>query len=1316
MPQSSRHKSHKHSKHSSKEAKDKDCSDSEEDVNMKEKSSRCDSTRAYRDSASGEKHKISSQARKGKDGKDLSCDGNGEASEEYMSSKRRKERALLNKERADVSGRVSGDRWDGAGEERGRSDRNLEKEINKVGSSKIDLKLKGSNNKGESLRVESKSKSKRHESGTGGESKEENVESLVVEKDESTSKRESKRKSERTSSEWREGKELMDKECWLDKDKKGGQESKYGDAEIKAMDRNLENNQSSQLGDFSADRQRKRGRENTAWDVQDDLRNPELEKELEKRMRRTREGFTNRENDDKRFSSRGHCSKDVKFSVERHMGGSSGDRYEGDGDRDDRHRNGKHREDADKEVKHRDIKHREDSDKEAIHIDDIYREDSNRDGRRRGEKYREDGERENRCRDEKYRDAPESERDGRCRNDKYSEGAERDSRDRDDRYHEDTGKDGRHNNDRYHEDGDKDYRRRERTYREDIGRHNRHKEEKHWDDIEKYSRHKDRKQGDDCDREKRHIDSKYGDERGSRDRFGDKSDAKHSKDDGYAGDCHSRKSSMYDEGVSQDDGIVRCGDDQGWRRSDDVEDYGNNRSAQDQRSDAEKKSAGSVRMDGLTDIGRSTSRNVDVQISSSHSRRRSSPSPSFHATREHNRLSNEIKYSDYAHEEKFQDKITSTRDYASSSGGAEKISSSQSLEKLGQKDSHLGELSAERHLKSDIHTSSLQPVYKSPSSSADRRHLSKSNVRRSRDIEDSAQCNSGSRDAKDYSGKEGRGSREPSMDIFPGDELSRADGDTLSVSSPFSRNSHLSSSAKSLLPPPPFRTGMDSRRRRIGEPNVGRVQGNAWQGVPNWPSPVANGFIPFPHMPPPIGFHSVMQPFPVPSVFGVRPSMDLNHSQNLYHMPDADRFSGHGPPMGWHNPVDDSRPLPLHGWNASNAVFSDESHIYERPDWNPSRTLPGGQGWETSGDLWNGPNRSASMERPSSSEKQNNFVRGVDEVSAGQNEQPQRDQQADGAHISQLSDSSEKNADAEAPHISEEETRNLAKMSRKDDVQFCHVYLSKLDISADITEPELFKQWASIVDTDQNIISDLEDSKILYMEQAVETQAVSPGKTSTVPLFAVKSDFVFRKAMSHYKRQTEVFRVVNEEKLSLLSVKVESIPKSNQEELNVENDKVEEQSPADDMQDIEDGIPNSNEKFEHRNCSPMVEGSSRDLHQKLGLPVSMKTEKSGELIPGLDHVNTDVDMDSNLDPHEHIAEKNQLSVDNKGSDTHLLAGIKEVPTESAGNIQELKSGHTKCGTLLNSDVSEACEGIMPESNESGLVNLNQLHNSPESTR
>lgn len=466
----------------------------------------------------------------------------------------------------------------------------------------------------------------------------------------------------------------------------------------------------------------------------------------------------------------------------------------------------------------------------------------------------------------------------------------------------------------------------------------------------------------------------------------------------------------------------------------------------------------------------------------------------------------ESKYRDYNYEERVR---PSTREYAGAVGGSEKTSSSRSVEKLGQKDDgHFGELSAERRLKSDIRSSPLQLVDKSPSSSNDRRQFSRPDVRRSIDIEESTQRSGGSRDWKEYTGKEARGNRELAMDVLPGEELIQADADTLSVSSPFVRNSHFSSGSK-LPPPPPFRTVVDSplilgsgeddgrgksniRHRRIGDPNMGRIQGNPWRGVPSWPSPMANGFLPFPHGPPPVGFHSVMQPFPAPPMFGVRPSMELNHP-GAYHMPDTDRFSGPGRPMGWRNQVDDSCP-PLHAWDASNPVFGDESHIYGRSDWDHSRNPPGSRGWETSGDFWKGPNRTASMEMPSS-EKENNSVRSGDEALVGQsiqlaqNERNQVDQQADSTDISQSTKSSEKN-DIEAPLISQEDTGDVAKMSRKDDVRLFHVYLSKLDISADLTEPELFDKCTGLIDMDQSISSDVDDSKILYIEVKVAANYV----------------------------------------------------------------------------------------------------------------------------------------------------------------------------------------------------------------------------------
>lgn len=456
------------------------------------------------------------------------------------------------------------------------------------------------------------------------------------------------------------------------------------------------------------------------------------------------------------------------------------------------------------------------------------------------------------------------------------------------------------------------------------------------------------------------------------------------------------------------------------------------------------------------------------------------------------------KYRDYNYEERIR---SSTRDHTGPVVGSEKTPSSRSVEKLSQRDDgYFGDLSAERRLKSDVRSSPLQLVDKSPPSSNDRRQFGRLDVRRSIDIEESTQRSGGSRDWKEYTGKEARGTRE-AMDILPGEEFLQGDADTSSVSSPFTRTGHFSSGSKLLPPPPVFRTGVDSplgpgpgdddgrgkssiRHRRVGDPNMGRIQGSPWRGVPSWPSPVANGFLPFPHAPPPVGFHSVMQPFPAPPMFGVRPSMDLNHP-GAYHMSEAERYSGPGRPMAWRSQVDESC-HPLHAWDANNAVFGDDSHMYGRSDWDHSRNLPGSRGWDSSADFWKGPNRTGSMEVPTS-EKENNSVRSGDEAPGSQstpaaaNELNQVDQQVDSTDVTQALKNSEKNVTEDIL----EDITDVAKISREDEPHLCHVYLSKLDISVDLSEPDLLNKCKDLILEEQSITSHGRDSKILYIEVQV---------------------------------------------------------------------------------------------------------------------------------------------------------------------------------------------------------------------------------------
>ncbi|KAI5655333.1 hypothetical protein M9H77_32520 [Catharanthus roseus] len=244
MPRSSRHKSHKTSKH--KEAKDY-YSDSDEDVKMKEKNSTKEEGVSVRSkesghSASGEKRKLSSslQLKEGKDGKDL---GNGDASEEHVSSKRRKEK---------LEGGSGIDRWNGGGDEK-VDVVGLDKESSRIDSEK-GLKSKESKGSGDS---KSRS-SKRHES--GGEKEEKNT-GLIGEKEEgrSGSRSESKRKSEKESGR-KESKELKEKDRGYDRDKRG-QESKR-ELEMRGADGDLAKKQASQLEDAVEDRPGKRSREN----------------------------------------------------------------------------------------------------------------------------------------------------------------------------------------------------------------------------------------------------------------------------------------------------------------------------------------------------------------------------------------------------------------------------------------------------------------------------------------------------------------------------------------------------------------------------------------------------------------------------------------------------------------------------------------------------------------------------------------------------------------------------------------------------------------------------------------------------------------------------------------------------------------------------------------------------------------------------------------------------------------------------------------------------------------------------------------------
>ncbi|XP_047337650.1 titin homolog [Impatiens glandulifera] len=894
---------------------------------------------------------------------------------------------------------------------------------------------------------------RKHES--GNEKKEE-----MVEKEESKtgSKVESKRKSEKDQGR-KEAQQTKDVKESKDRDK--GSEKKVDSI----RDLEVLTKQGSLSIDLNGEKQVKRGKENADLVIQDDFRNPELEKELEKRIRRRSDSSREKHQDDhvkdsesRRISSKSDHAKNGRHKDEKHKDGSYVDKQSEDGEKESRYKEDKYHEDHErdkrnKDGKHRDSKYREDVDRESRHKEDKYRDSGHRDSHYEDNNHREDGDKGRKRREAKYLE--DDNVDNRYRDDKHHENSNGESKDKDDKYHDDRRRD-----DKYHEDG-------------------RHREERHREDVDKDIKHRDGKPRDDNDRVKRLRDIKYRDEGTN-----DKSDVKRLRNDSNASECHKKSTNqdVYDHSR-------RDKDDKERRRGTD-KDYSDSRSnnTKDQTSEADKKYGG-ARIDAVSDQGKSSSRNADGESSPSRSRRRYPPNSGASA-----KIQSRTSIQEDVYEERTWNRSSSKKEFG---GAVENAPISRSNERsINKDDLHYQELSVERRQKLD---SPLQLADKSPSSaSTERRHFNRSDARRSLDIDDS----------KDYPSKEGRGSRDPTMETFPGND------DTLSVSSSFTRsNNHTS-----LLPPPLFRNGSDNhtvngsmeedsrgkyynRHRRVGgdSNNMARPpQGNnnAWKGIQNWPSPVANGFMPFQHGPPtPVGFHPMMQQFPGPPIFGIRPPMELNHS-------------GYGRPLGWRNPMDD----------LNNAVFRDESHMYGRLGWDQSRAIAGGVGvhaWDaTRQDSWKATVENNNIQGPS------------DEVSAMQTENDQNLQNVKAVDVVDVTQPIVvENEDTLATKISSKEIQKQTEILKKKDVSLSRTisYLSKMDVSVDLAVPDLYYGYMKFMeeDLDEKPNSDKDVSVILYLEGSKQNRSKSYEQTSKSLPIPATNEAILKKAMSVYENHSE---------------------------------------------------------------------------------------------------------------------------------------------------------------------------------------------------
>ncbi|KAM0059870.1 hypothetical protein Hdeb2414_s0005g00186111 [Helianthus debilis subsp. tardiflorus] len=996
----------------------------------------------------------------------------------------------------------SSDRWNGgSSDDKGLvvSIENKDKEVTK---SKDLSKVVG----------ELKSKSSgRHDSDSASAS----ASLAVSEKDSRGEKRKSEKESVRKESGlYKEYKESKEKERGSDRGRKGHSDKVGVEASAKVE------SQSS-----------KKGKEVTEWPIEEELRNPELEKELEKRMRRRGKASSDKdkyqdsikETEDRRLSSKNDRSKD-----ERHKNEEYGDL------REPRQKDEKHREDGERDRKNRDVKHRGESERYNKHRDDKY---------------------------DKY--------------DKY----------REDKYSEDGNKETKYKDDKYIEIGDKDERSRDRKRRQDDDRDYRQKEEK------------------------RTYDSKYR----------DAPEAKRLRDDKVGTDSRHTKTSNRDGSPVYDDRVARYKEDKDRRRGnekDESSDYRSRSSMKEQRSELEKRS--SAKDDSVPERGRLGSRYADVEINTSHSRRRSSPSGSSYPTRDHHRVTkqDETKYPDHAYEDRGRYNVHSSKDYNSAPGQSDKKVTSKDDSYTG------GDLPGEKRMRPESRSS--PQVDKSPSSSNERRSLIKSNARKNLDLEESGP---GSRSGGAKDGyKDGKGSRELVYEAHINNELSQVDNDNLSVSSPYSRNSHFSEDERSKS---------NNRHRRMGDPNMnrgqsqyqgqgqGQSQGN-WKNVPNWPPPMATGgYIPFQHVPPPM-FHPLMQQFP-PPIFG-RPPMKLNPGLP-FHVPD------HGRPLGWRNQVDESVPPPLH-------VFGDESHLYGRVDWD-RRSQLNNQEWDQ--------NAGSSMEGQLGQQKDEySGQRPNDEY--GPTDQPDESGQNQ-LHIQPEILNLDKNGhEAHKPGGSPK----IAEVVKEDNSSIItQAYLSRVDVSKDLTQPELYDQCTSMMHLDQEDFSQPVDfdCKILYFEESVEANV-----TDSASLFSAVNDSIFQKAMFLYKKQKEEFHPVNKENV---------IHKE-------KGDSDDDAKPADEVAAAEDTSMEVNKENDEQPNKP---------EEAMGMEVDHAVVIKQEEVP-----------------------------------ESTVAEVKESLAASC-KVEDATDDEKNGDSVVLSDVSSAEVAVMPtESIEFGSVNLNRIHHhSPEST-
>lgn len=773
--------------------------------------------------------------------------------------------------------------------------------------------------------------------------------------------------------------------------------------------------------------------------------------------------------------------------------------------------------------------------------------------------------------------------------------------------------------DKWHDDG-KNIDDKRLSSRDDHIKNGSHKAEGHKDERYKDDRYKDDRYRDkhykDLDKDHRHRDIRHREDRSSRDYTSDRLEGKSVRDRDKPIESYSKKSKLHgsDREVSPraEDHGIKSKDTRAQKSSYDENDdhYGlKHRNAKEPRSDAEKDASNSSK------IEHKHQGKIDSSLLNNLSK--SSPSPKTHSSNDHSRRG--LKLEHINRDPVSDDRARRTEDHDRISIVHERISESLSSEKIKHRDrikSDDRERCIDNHFQADFHNCERVSVPPSP---------------------------------------------------FKG-----------TVNFPGSSPGH-------LLSQPPMRHGRDSpsiyeddnriksvdrrsssRYKRNNDANIERGQGVTWKNNPTWPAPVPNGFIPFQHGPPAPGFHSGIQHFPPPSLFGARPYMEINQTGIPYHMHEvADRFTGHGNPFGWHHSADDSCPPQMQGWDGSNSFYGDKSQVYVRPDWDQNRHLVGGRGWALNAEMWKGQSASMNVELSVNQEV-------ADESRGEYSSQPPK---GEGDHLQHVSgDASHLKQYNDPPDDKSIEASIETKIGRtsipckrlNNDNQSLSTYLSRVEISADLMHPELYKDITNILTAGNStgiysasMEENAKNHKVQFLSKVSKLSSLLP---TTV-------DAAFKRAMSVYEKQNNGRRSKPHVLISRSKDVNTSLEATNVNDMNAVSSSL-----------LKDPL--------HTNTI-----SINAMEKPEGTSVPMEEETAMEKPEGTS------------EPMEEETVKSSPHGDTKSS----------APDMEVEYVKNSSGGYNKQQSDLISDVvdsPQACEDIMPDCK----VNLSRIHNpNPEST-